>query len=275
MGHPSILSYPGGKTRAVKILLPIIADNSVMISPFFGGGSLEFSFANAGGTVHGCDIWKPVANFWQQVKINPQAVADEVRKYFPMPKDDFYMLRDRHMSLTDPIEMAGQFYALNRSSFSGLTLGGFSPGHIMFTTSSIDRLDAFVMDSVDVSNDDMFEWLPYIILKYARRKSDTVIYLDPPYLIKNPELYGNRGSTHKGFDHAGLANLLKILDKSGWKWLLSYNNIDEIKEMYSHYRQTEPRWTYYLGKDTASKELLIYSNAMEEVHEVFQMDMFP
>jgi len=42
----SPLRYPGGKTRACDILDEIINekgfDKSVVISPFFGGGSFEF-----------------------------------------------------------------------------------------------------------------------------------------------------------------------------------------------------------------------------------------
>ena len=42
----SPLRYPGGKTRACSILDEIINekgfDKSVVISPFFGGGSFEF-----------------------------------------------------------------------------------------------------------------------------------------------------------------------------------------------------------------------------------------
>lgn len=45
----SPLRYPGGKTRACKILDKILSENFEMknvktvISPFFGGGSFEFS----------------------------------------------------------------------------------------------------------------------------------------------------------------------------------------------------------------------------------------
>ena len=264
MTNPSILRYPGGKTRAVKTLLPILKGSEVLISPFFGGGSLEFAFANAGGTVHGCDFFKPVANFWQQVKENPQSVACEVAKYLPLAKEDFYMLQQRHMATTDPVEMAAQFYVLNRSSFSGSTLsGGMSPEHRRFTVSSIKRLDDFVMPRVEVTNADMFDWLPTVLRKYARRKDTTIVYLDPPYWIEGDSLYGDKGSTHKGFDHVALAKMLKALDKRGIKWLLSYNNSDEVKNMYAGYKQTEPQWSYGMSKDKSAKELLVYSRAME------------
>jgi DNA adenine methylase len=48
----SPLRYPGGKTRACKILDQIVVDNfdiediNNIISPFFGGGSFEFYMQN-------------------------------------------------------------------------------------------------------------------------------------------------------------------------------------------------------------------------------------
>ena len=48
----SPLRYPGGKTRACKILEQIILDHfditqfDTLISPFFGGGSFEFHIQN-------------------------------------------------------------------------------------------------------------------------------------------------------------------------------------------------------------------------------------
>ena len=46
----SPLRYPGGKTRACKILDEIIVNNNIkidtIISPFFGGGSFEFYLEN-------------------------------------------------------------------------------------------------------------------------------------------------------------------------------------------------------------------------------------
>ena len=48
MNNKSPLRYPGGKTRACKILDKVIKENfnmgeiETIVSPFFGGGSFEF-----------------------------------------------------------------------------------------------------------------------------------------------------------------------------------------------------------------------------------------
>ena len=50
--NKSPLRYPGGKTRACKVLEEILVKNfnmeniGILISPFFGGGSFEFYIQN-------------------------------------------------------------------------------------------------------------------------------------------------------------------------------------------------------------------------------------
>ena len=79
-------------------------------------------------------------------------------------------------------------------------------------------------------------------------------YLDPPYLISSNNLYGLRGDAHKGFDHEELAVI--ILWKRD-KWVLSYNDCPEIRELYKHAQILETKWAYSMGNRKKSEELLI------------------
>lgn len=88
-----------------------------------------------------------------------------------------------------------------------------------------------------------------------RLHSNTFLYLDPPYLL-NQALYGKNGNTHKGFDHTGLAEILRSRDK----WLLSYNNSPGVLSMYKDYRRIYPEWKYGMSADKNSREVLILSN---------------
>jgi DNA adenine methylase len=96
-----------------------------------------------------------------------------------------------------------------------------------------------------------------------KRHPDIICYCDPPYYLKKGWLYGTDGNIHKDFDHQGLADILCNRDK----WVLSYNNCDEVIKMYRDFRIIEPIWTYSMDKDKndkskrgKSRELLIFSN---------------
>ena len=75
----SILRYVGGKSRAVKHILPHLEGAEVLYSPFFGGGSIEFAFSEKGKVI-ACDLYEPVAVFWQEAIKNPKVVAHMVKK---------------------------------------------------------------------------------------------------------------------------------------------------------------------------------------------------
>jgi len=73
----SPLRYPGGKTRACKIIDNIIREHfditqfDTLSSPFFGGGSFEFYFQNKYNyKLIVNDKFTPLYNFWKQIKTN-------------------------------------------------------------------------------------------------------------------------------------------------------------------------------------------------------------
>ena len=73
--NKSPLRYPGGKSRACKILESILLKHfdikkyNKLYSPFFGGGSFEFYLQNKFNFEIICnDKFKPLYNFWNVCK---------------------------------------------------------------------------------------------------------------------------------------------------------------------------------------------------------------
>lgn len=246
--YRSPLRYPGGKTRGVEFITRFFPKNlDKILSPFFGGGSIELSVASKGTKVYGYELFSPLVEFWQCLISQPNDLADEVEKYFPLSKERFYELQKIQTKFRTKLERAAVFYVLNRSSFSGSTLsGGMSPEHPRFTLSSIDRLRDFYNPKINVQRADFKKSLAEHPFMFT--------YLDPPYLIEST-LYGKKGNTHRDFDHEGLALILKQREH----WLLSYNDCEEIRELYSGFHIITPNWKYGMSNDKSSKEILIFS----------------
>jgi DNA adenine methylase len=251
MSGRSLLRYPGGKTRAVAIITKYFPpDITEMCSPFLGGGSIELHYACKGAKVYGYDIFKPLVEFWQCAISDASKLADCVHKHYPLTRDKFYELQQRQTRFKPKLERAAVFYVLNRSSFSGSTLsGGMSPLHPRFTQSSIDRLRQFYNPNLEVRQADFKESI-------AAHKN-VFTYLDPPYLIGNT-LYGTKGDTHRDFDHAGLAKILRKRDN----WIMSYNDCKEIRALYADYTIIRPEWKYGMSTDKSSREVLIFSRGL-------------
>ncbi len=207
-----------------------------LCSPFVGGGSVELGAASIKGIrVHAYDAFPPLVDFWQCALSDPVKLANKVRHYYPLRKSEFYSLQQSFGDWLDTWEIAVSFFILNRASYSGTTLsGGMSRGHPRFTDSCIDRLRDFKVDNFQVG---------YADFKHSIGKHpDDFLYLDPPYM-NGQLLYRNRGNNHAGFDHEGLAELLKGRDG----WLLSYNDCEKVRELYKDYTIITPEW-YYGGK---------------------------
>ena len=243
----SPLRYPGGKNRAIKTIFSFIPENETKLcSPFLGGGSIELACSSF-MQVRGADVFEPLIAFWKNLLKQPDKLAQRVARYYPLTKPRFYNLQKRFVSVEDELERAAAFYVLNRSSFSGTTLsGGMSPGHPRFTESSIQRLRDFRADNFKVERSDFRDIIP----KY----DDHFLYLDPPYM-NGQSLYGVKGHTHKEFDHRALAELISKRDR----WIMSYNDCEEIRKLYPNNQILTVEWIYGMSKDKNSNEILVLS----------------
>lgn len=79
-------------------------------------------------------------------------------------------------------------------------------------------------------------------------------------MIKN-YLYGKNGDQHKEFNHIKLNELLNNEED----WVLSYNNSEEVLDLYSKYHILYPNWKYGMSKDKDSKEVLILSENIKKL----------
>ena len=259
------LRYPGGKSRAVKHILPYIPEDvSRLCSPFFGGGSVELAVADRGTEVIGYDKLSPLVIFWQALCGDNERLANEVaalrteyeveeKKNIKLvsgcSKEDFNKFRQelRTSSNMFSYEKAAKFYAINRSSFSGATFsGGWSKraSYARFTDSSIERLRRFNAENFRVDYAGFCTSIPW--------HPKAFLYLDPPYRLEGSRnaLYGVNGDLHTDFDHNGLYELLK--DRTDW--VMSYNNCEEIRDMYCDRKIVDAEWAY--GMKNVNKKVM-------------------
>lgn len=143
--------------------------------------------------------------------------AEEIKEYFLQAREELPSSEYREAFL---------FFFFNRVTFSGTTkAGGFSSSASLrrFTASSIERLEAMPQALADTQ-------ITNLDFEKVIRKSgkDVFIFLDPPYFTAT-KLYGPGGSLH-AFDHEKLAHSLK---KSQHRFLITYDDCDEIRKLYS------------------------------------------
>lgn len=259
MNNKSPLRYPGGKSRACKIIDNILNNNydpieyTTLISPFFGGGSVEFYLQNKYNyTIIANDKFEPLYNFWMQSKTNNANLCNELEKIPDISKEDFITYRNNIVNCNDCLLKAVYYFVINRCSFSGATLsGGFSleASKKRYTSSSINRIKDLDMSNIMLYNLDFSNFINDI------NNDNAFIFLDPPYYLEKSNLYGYNGDMHEHFDHNNLYDIIK----NKKNWLMTYNNCDYIRNIYKEYTIIEAEWSYSMNKSKKSSEIIILS----------------
>lgn len=117
----SLLRYPGGKTRARKVLGDIVStyfdlkDGENVYSPFFGGGSFElYLISNYNVKVIANDKFSYLITFWKCAKNKPKKLVREIKKikHASITKDVFNSLREQIQVEKDSILIASYFSVL-------------------------------------------------------------------------------------------------------------------------------------------------------------------
>ncbi len=258
----SPLRYPGGKSKALKQILPIIPYFDEFREPFVGGGSVFFALKQIYPAKKFSinDLNRELYLFWKYCKENPERLVAAIKKIKEETKDGYELylnLTDKNKIFTD-FERAVRFFVLNRITFSGLAdSGGYSKSAFInrFTISSIKRLAeaSKIIQNTTITNEDYEK----VIHKPGK---NVFIFLDPPYFstIKS-RLYGKNGHLHEFFDHQRFA---ENMTKCKHKWLITYDDSPEIRKLFSfaNIYQWELQYgmnNYKQGSAAKGKELFI------------------
>tara|TARA_B100002019_G_scaffold31584_1_gene25585 strand:- start:3093 stop:3935 length:843 start_codon:yes stop_codon:yes gene_type:complete len=269
------LRYPGGKSRACTKLdqfFPDLRDYKEYREPFLGGGSVAIHITKKYPhlQVWVNDLYEPLVNFWKTLQDDGYALykrLQELKSRYPDRGSAKGLFLEAKELVNDdsvsPLYRACAFYVINKCSFSGLTeSSSFSAqaSDSNFSMRGIEKLTGYsdIIKNWKITN-----------LRYQELLSDdkeTFLYLDPPYEIGS-NLYGKKGSMHKGFDHDGFAT---ICDRFISPQLISYNSSQLIKDRFKEYKTGEFDLTYtmrsvgeYMREQKERKELLLFNYEIE------------
>lgn len=252
--NKSPLRYPGGKTRAIKILERYVEEyypnRKVLLSPFFGGGSFELHIKENYSSVFANDLFGPLYHFWVTLQHNRENLIARIKSKMPVSKSAFHTMRDTIVDERDTLEQAAMYFCINRSSFSGATLcGGFSQqaAQKRLTLSSLEAIRKCNVGGVTFSNIDCCDFL----IAHPETE-ETIIFADPPYYIDN-YIYGKDGDLHQQFDHEKFANTIQ----SRKDWILTYNDCPKIRNLYSGCQFFTESWSYGMNTSKRSNEVII------------------
>ena len=248
--------YPGGKFYALKFIIPFLNayPHDAYREPFVGGGSVFFGKSKA---THNWlnDLESNIIETYEAFKNSKrsQLLIDKVSIEIAS--------KERHaevkmLDATDADDIAFKTYYLNRTSYSGIihkpawgyAIGASSPPENWhrFIKGANSKLSGVKLTSVDFSK----------VLTAPSQGDRVLMYLDPPYFLADQK----RAYT-KPFELVDHLRLEAILRQLNHAFLLSYDDCEEIRDLYSWAHIYEKSWFHNTanssGPRKVGKELFI------------------
>lgn len=276
--------WAGGKFYARKIIEAYIPQHDLYVEPFLGGGSVFFHKHKTESWLN--DFDKNLINCYQHIQNN----VNELINYL----DGEVATKERHSYYKNefkpqtPLEEAARYYYLNRTSYSGIMkeancFFGYGEKYSMRPENwgrqlikNHKKLQNVKLTSMDF--EEVFANIP--------EDKNTFIFLDPPYYNADQSKFYSKFFTLN--DHIRLSESLKNIQHKA-KFLLTYDNSEEVRELYKWAHQVnEHEWNYVLARTDdqrakkkledgfsssrgKGKEIFITNYELEEIQPQFKL----
>jgi len=271
MRYVSPLRYPGGKRKLANFVKLVFHYNNLMdgyyIEPFAGGASIALIllFEEYASHVFINDISRPIYALWHSILYETEALCYRIAKS-KVTIEEWYRQKEIY-SRADAslLDLGFATLFLNRTNRSGIIEGGVIGGKeqkgkykidARFNKASlIQRIKriARYKDRIEIYNLDAVDFIQSIS---STLPDDTLMYLDPPYYKKGKKLYVNSYSDQ---DHAQIAQLLASLKI---RWMVSYDDVPEIRRLYRNYQNITYRLSYSAADRYKGQEVMFFHNEL-------------
>lgn len=271
MNSYSPLRYPGGKAKIYDQVKNIIKSNftnpPIYVEAFAGGSSLALKllFKEIVSEIHINDLDNSIYAFWYSIKYHKNEFISKINTAI-LTIDEWKIQKSIYKS-TDNVSLLDKGFAtfyLNRTNRSGVLASGPIGGHSQTGNYKMDcrfnKINLITLiekiylqiEKIHIYNEDA----KIFISKIDQAYNNAFIYLDPPYVNQGPNLYLNHFNES---DHKELKTAVSNLNN---KWLVTYDNVNLINDIYSDYRRDLFEIKYSMAIKRTENEIAIYSNSL-------------
>lgn len=251
------LRYPGSKYRAYKYIQIFVdsVEHDEYREPFFGSGAVFFIKKPASVNWLN-DSDEELMNFYKVIQNTEQRekLMAEVSKVNPS-KEYFETLKASKPR--SEFKRAFRYFVINRTAYSGIMN---LPNWGFHTIKSVqpDKWPSRIEEAGIKLEDSKITSLDFEKVFETPTKGTKILYfVDPPYF--NADQKRAYVKSFKESDHYRLMKILRALEH---KFILTYDDSVEIREMYSWANIYPQEWMYHTANSTVTtrkigKELII------------------
>lgn len=268
--HYSPLRYPGGKGKIATFFSEFFFENNLVggtyVEPYVGGGSIALYLLMNGlaNRIIINDKDRSIFSFWHSI-LNRTEEFCELIKNTPVTIETWYTQREIQNNKTemDLLSLGFSTFFLNRTNRSGIIKGGVIGGMNQVGTYRInaryntEKLIQRINEIAKYSN--RIELYQFDAIELVRNLQNTLpenslFYFDPPYYVKGKGLYMNY---YDDQDHLDIYNA--IIGIQNQKWLVTYDKVDFIRNLYLNCQMYEYSLNYSAATVGKGKEYMILS----------------
>lgn len=263
------LRYPGGKQKLTPFIQEILDSNEISgnyVEPYAGGAgvAIELLLNKRVKNIHLNDSDIRLYSFWHSVKNETERLCNRILSA-SLTIEEWKKHREvlRQPENHTLFEIGFSTFYMNRCNRSGVlkagVIGGLSQTgnykmDARFSRNDLIRrieLISLFADSIFLSNLDAESYIENYI---PNLDNNSLIYFDPPYYNKAKDLYLN---SYKPKDHIRLANLIQQVTRP---WVLSYDNVPHIIELYSSRNYFTYDLQYSAARNYKGREVFVFSD---------------
>lgn len=271
MADYSPLRYPGGKAKLYKNIKLILEKNSlrnsIYVEPFAGGAGLALNLLFK-GDVHELilnDYDRSIYAFWHCCLYETDAFIDLIESTAVDIKN-WYIQKEVQTRKSDVslLELGFSTFYLNRTNRSGIIKAGVIGGLDQSGEYKIDcrfnkenlikRIKLIGQHKKRISLHNL-DAVALIENELVNLPETSFTFFDPPYYNKAEGLYTN---FYVHNDHLELRDA--IIDNMRTPYIITYDNADEILDMYSDFRRKDYDISYCASVKRTEKEIMIVNN---------------
>lgn len=267
----SPLRYPGGKNKLSAFIAKICVDNNInghYVEPYSGGASVALFLLLEGFvekiTINDRD--RSIYAFWHSL-LNKTNKLCEMIENAELNIEEWKKQREiqNDKKSVDLLTLGFSTFYLNRTNRSGIINAGVIGGqeqsgdYLMdcrFNKSDlIERIQKIAKKkkSIRLYKKDAIKLIDKI--QNESLNNNVVFYFDPPYYLKASSLYMNH---YEDNNHKMVSEKIKAIENI--RWIVSYDNVPQIRELYSECNKKEFEFKHTAYEIRDGKEILFFSN---------------
>lgn len=271
----SPLRYPGGKNKLSAFVAKICIDNNInghYVEPYSGGASVALFLLLEGYvrqiTINDRD--RSIYAFWYSVLNKTNQLCNMIENA-ELNISEWKKQKEiqSNKKTANLLELGFSTFYLNRTNRSGIINAGVMGGINQDGNYLIDcrfnkkelieriKLIASRKQDIRLYKKDAIKLIDKIQTEAI--DENIIFYFDPPYYLKASTLYMNH---YEDKNHKKVSDKIKSIRNI--KWIVSYDNVPQIQELYSDCSKKEFSFKHTAYESRVGQEIMFFSSNIEQ-----------